>query len=60
LYEEPFFNEKQRSRSHFGEATNSKAALAPSDEPLRRSPAKHPLKIKVLIPSHLTFVQIIF
>jgi hypothetical protein len=45
---EPFFNKKQRSWSHFGEATNcgsSKTALAPPEEPHRRSHAKHPLKV---------------
>ena len=41
LYEEPFFSEKQRSRSRFGGAT--KMAPAPTLEPLMRSPAKHPL-----------------
>ena len=47
--EEPFFSKKQRSRSHFGGATNcgsSKTALTPLEEPLRRSRAKHPLRRK--------------
>jgi len=49
---EPFFYKKQRSRRHFGEATNcgsSKTALAPLKEPLRRSHAKHPL---ILLKTH--------
>jgi len=44
--EAPFFCKKQRSGCHFGEATScgsSKTALAPPEEPLRRSRGKHPL-----------------
>jgi len=46
--EKPFLSKKQRSRSHFGEATIcgfTKTAPAPLEEPLVRCPAKQALNV---------------